>query len=291
MKLKNKFALITGGTRGLGKVITQFYLREGASVLFCGRDAKKVCQLEAEFNRNLASNQKLIGQTVDLADKEQIDQWIEKAYQLFPHVDILVNNAGTQGPKGFFEDSDWADWTDTIQVDLLAPVYLCKKLLPHFKKRGKGKIINLSGGGSTSPRPRMTAYAVSKCGLVRFTETLAEETREWAIDINAVAPGALNTRMLDEILEAGSEKVGETEYLKAKEQKAQGGVPLEKGAELAVFLASDASDGITGKLISAVWDPWRDFPKHLDELSGSDIYTLRRILPEERGMDWASVES
>ena len=291
MKLKNKFALITGGTRGLGKVITQFFLREGASVLFCGRDAKKVSQVEEELSRNLGNDQQLIGQTVDLADKEQIDRWVDRALQQFPHLDILVNNAGIQGPKGFFEDSDWSDWTDTIQVDLLAPVYLCKRLLPHFKKRGKGKIINLAGGGASTPRPRLTAYAVSKCGLVRFTETLAKETRGMAIDVNALAPGALNTRMLDEILEAGSETVGETEYLKAKEQKAQGGIPLEKGAELAVFLASDASDGITGKLISAVWDPWRDFPKHLDELSGSDIYTLRRILPEERGMDWASVES
>lgn len=291
MKLKNKFALITGGTRGLGKVITQFFLREGASVLFCGRDAEKVSQVEEELSRNLGNDQKLIGRAVNLADKEQIDHWIDKALQQFPHLDILVNNAGTQGPIAIFEDSDWGDWTDTIQVNLLTPIYLCKILLPHFKKRGRGKIINLAGGGASTPRPRLTAYAVSKCGLVRFTETLAEETRDMAIDVNALAPGALNTRMLDEILEAGSETVGETEYARAKEQQTQGGVPLQAGAELAVFLASDASDGITGKLISAVWDPWRNFPKHLDELNRSDIYTLRRILPEERGMDWGNVKS
>jgi 3-oxoacyl-[acyl-carrier protein] reductase len=160
--------------------------------------------------------------------------------------------------------------------------------LPAFKTQKSGKIIQLSGGGATNPLPRISAYAVSKAAIVRFVETLAEEVKEDGIDVNAIAPGALNTRLLDEVLDAGPGNVGKSFYERALKQKQTGGTPLEKGAELAVFLGSSRSNGITGKLISAVWDPWASLPEHLDELSGSDIYTLRRIVPKDRGKTWGS---
>jgi len=115
---------------------------------------------------------------------------------------------------------------------------------------------------------------------------LAEEVREHRIDVNSIAPGPLDTRLLDEVLAAGPEKVGRNFYERSVKQKEQGGAPLEKGADLAVFLASSASDGITGKLLSAVWDPWQSLPEHLEELQKTDIYTLRRIVPKDRGYDW-----
>jgi 3-oxoacyl-[acyl-carrier protein] reductase len=134
--------------------------------------------------------------------------------------------------------------------------------------------------------PRISAYAASKAAVVRFAETLAEEARNDNIFVNAIAPGALNTRLLDEVLEAGPEKVGQDFYNRAVKQKEHGGAPIERGADLAVFLASSASDGITGKLISAIWDPWETLPNHLAALSQTDIYTLRRIVPKDRGQDW-----
>jgi NAD(P)-dependent dehydrogenase (short-subunit alcohol dehydrogenase family) len=143
-----------------------------------------------------------------------------------------------------------------------------------------------AGGGATNPLPGISAYAASKAAIVRFAETLAEETREYRIDVNAIAPGALNTRMLDEALAAGPDKVGRGFYERALKQKERGGAPLDKGAQLAVFLGSAASDGITGKLISAVWDPWETLPEHLDDLQHTDIYTLRRIVPQDRGIGW-----
>ena len=97
---------------------------------------------------------------------------------------------------------------------------------------------------------------------------------------------AMNTRLLDDILEAGPERVGRSYYERALRQQAEGGTPLERGASLCVFLASSESDGITGKLISAVWDPWESLPRHAEDLRGSDIYTLRRIVPADRGKDW-----
>jgi NAD(P)-dependent dehydrogenase (short-subunit alcohol dehydrogenase family) len=137
--------------------------------------------------------------------------------------------------------------------------------------------------------PRLSAYAVTKAAIVRYAETLAEEVRGTGIDVNAIAPGALNTRMLDEILEAGPDKVGMAFYQRALQQKESGGAGLSRGAELALFLASPASDGITAKLISAVWDNWEQWPAHLQELSGSDAYTLRRIGGRDRGFSWGDI--
>jgi NAD(P)-dependent dehydrogenase (short-subunit alcohol dehydrogenase family) len=132
----------------------------------------------------------------------------------------------------------------------------------------------------------LSAYAASKAAVIRFMETLAEETRQHHIDVNAIAPGALNTRLLDEFLAAGPAKIGRTFHERSLRQKEEGGAPLSRGAELAVFLGSALSDGITGKLISAVWDPWKTLPNHLDDLNGTDIYTLRRIGPADRGITW-----
>jgi 3-oxoacyl-[acyl-carrier protein] reductase len=184
------------------------------------------------------------------------------------------------------EANDWEEWQKAIEINLYGSVLTCRAVLPHFRKQRYGKIVQLSGGGATKPLPRLSAYAVSKVAVVRMAETLAEEVREDHIDVNAIAPGALNTRMLDEILAAGPEKVGEAFYANAVQQKAKGGTPLELGAALAVFLASAASDGITGKLISAQWDPWRKLPEHCDDLRRTDVYALRRITPRDRGLTW-----
>jgi 3-oxoacyl-[acyl-carrier protein] reductase len=122
--------------------------------------------------------------------------------------------------------------------------------------------------------------------VVRLTETLAKETLASGIDVNAVAPGALNTRFLDQVLSDGPDRVGEDAYARALKQKAEGGVPLEMGANLCAFLLSSASDGITGRLISAVWDPWHNLAAHLEELRRTDVYTLRRIVPDDRDLKW-----
>jgi NAD(P)-dependent dehydrogenase (short-subunit alcohol dehydrogenase family) len=198
---------------------------------------------------------------------------------------VLVNNAGIYGPKGPTEEVAWEEWEQAMRVNLFGSVLCCRAVVPHFRAHGYGKIVQLSGGGATAPLPRLSAYAASKAAVVRFAETLAEELRGTGVDVNSVAPGALNTRLLGEVLEAGPERVGATFYERALEQQASGGTPLELAARLAVFLASEESDGITGKLISAPWDPWEELPSHADDLS-TDVYTLRRIVPADRGLSW-----
>src|SRR5262249_14864452 len=150
---------------------------------------------------------------------------------------------------GKLAEVDWTEWVQTISINLLGTVLMCRLALPMLRRSRRGKIINLSGGGATAPLPRFSAYAASKAAGVRFTENLAAELAGESIDVNAIAPGALNTRLLDEVLEAGPERVGKKFYDQAIEQRKSGGVPLEKGAALGVFLASSDSDGITGRLI------------------------------------------
>jgi 3-oxoacyl-[acyl-carrier protein] reductase len=225
-------------------------------------------------------------QRADVSDPEAVSRLIEDACRRLPRFTGLVNNAGVYGPKGRLEDVPWEEWVRAVEINLFGTALACRAAIPLFRRQGYGKIVNLSGGGATAPLPRLSSYAASKAAVVRLTETLAHETAGAGIDVNAVAPGALNTRLLDEILAAGPEQVGEDFYQKAKRQKQNGGVPLDKGGALCAYLLSAESNGISGRLISASWDPWPTLAARAKELAGSDIYTLRRIVPRDRGLDW-----
>lgn len=285
-ELSGRTALITGGTHGLGLEIARSYLRAGATgVCICGRDADALRLAEEELRSLAGEGQTVFAQVADVADPDAVGRLVEATLARFPELAILVNNAGIYGPKGTIEQVDWNEWRRAIEINLFGSVLPARELVPHFTRQGYGKIVQLSGGGATNPLPGLSSYAASKAAVVRFAETLAEELREHRVDVNSIAPGALNTRMLDEVLAAGSERVGRAFYERALEQQRSGGVPLARGAELAVWLASGASDGVTAKLLSAVWDPWSELPEHLEDLD-SDVYTLRRIVPRDRGLGW-----
>ena len=284
--LQGSGALITGASQGLGQAIASALVTAGADVYLCARDGTRLESTRAALAAAAAPGQRVLARTGDVSLEADARALADEATRELPHLDVLVNNAGVYGPMGAIEDVDWHDWVRAFEINVFGSVMMSRVLLPHFKQRGRGKIIQLSGGGATAPLPRISAYAASKAAIVRFAETLAEEVREHHIDVNAIAPGALNTRLLDEVLESGPDAVGRAFYERSMKQKAQGGTPLVKGAELCVFLASAASDGITGKLISAVWDPWPDFASHRGDLDGTDIYTLRRIVPADRGKAW-----
>jgi 3-oxoacyl-[acyl-carrier protein] reductase len=270
----------------LGLEIANRYLAAGADLMLCARNASMLEEARASLIMRAGAGQKVVTQVADVSVEADVQLVVSKTVEQLNGCHILVNNAGIYGPKGEIEKIDWHEWVSTIQINLFGSVLMSRAVLPYFKKQRYGKIIQLSGGGATSPMPNISAYAVSKAAIVRYVETLAEEVRGLDIDVNSIAPGALNTRMLDEILEAGPERVGRAFYEKSLQQKEAGGAGLVRGADLAVFLASPASDGITAKLISAVWDNWEHWPEHLDALSASDAYTLRRISGRERGLNW-----
>ncbi len=297
MKLKNLNALITGGSQGLGKVIAEHFLREGANVVLCARSEKDLSVTRAELAQKFPS-QKIAAKTCDVADETQVGALIAFALKELGSLDALVLNAGIYGPMGPTESVSITEWRRAIDINLFGVLLPCRAVIPHFKsgkrkaESGKQngankKIIVLSGGGATNPLPNISSYAASKAAVVRLGETLAEELRPFHVDVNMIAPGALATRLVDEVLAAGPEKVGAAFFEKNKGWKAKGAVPLELGANLAVYLASAESDGITGKLISAQWDPWKDLQQHRDELAKSDVYCLRRIVPEDRGKKWS----
>jgi len=285
MRLESRCAIITGANQGLGLEIARAFLREGASILICARERAKLNNARDHLLGFAKKNQQVIAEVANVAREEDVARIVSRAIEELGNVQILVNNAGIYGPKGTIDEVDWNEWVRTIEINLYGSVLMCRHLIPHMKERGYGKIVQLSGGGATNPLPRISGYATSKAAIIRFAETLAEEMREHRIDVNAVAPGALNTRLLDEVLEAGPDKVGNAFYERALKQKKEGGAPLDRGADLCVFLASAQSDGISGKLLSAVWDPWEELPHHVLDLAG-DVYTLRRILPKDRGFDW-----
>jgi NAD(P)-dependent dehydrogenase (short-subunit alcohol dehydrogenase family) len=228
--LAGRVAIVTGGTRGLGLEIARAYENAGARVVAAGRS------------------------DADVTDPEACAALVERAGA----VTVLVNNAGVLGPAGPLDDNDWDAWVHTVRVNLLGTVAMCRAVVPGMRERGYGKIINVSGGGATGPRPNFSAYAASKAAVVRLTETLAAELD--GIDVNAIAPGALPTRMLDEVLATGFEQVEPASF--------------ERATALAVFLASAASDGIRGRLIAAQWDDWETLRPPLPD----DLYTLRRVV-------------
>jgi 3-oxoacyl-[acyl-carrier protein] reductase len=286
MKLKGRFALITGASLGLGAEIARHYVMNGASVMLCARNEDKLAAEQQVLAPLLAPGARIVTIAGDVGETGDVDRIFDRLRAEFPRLDILVNNAGIYGPMGNIENVDWDEWVDAIRINLVGLVYVSRAAMPLFRAQRYGKIINVSGGGAASPMPAVTAYAASKAGVVRFTESLALECRDDHIDVNAVAPGALVTRMMDQLLDAGPEKVGQQFFDRMKKIALEGGTPLGVGAALCVFLGSSESDGITGKLIAAQWDRWEDWPKHLDELNASDVYTLRRIVGRDRNKDW-----
>ncbi|VVB64529.1 L-rhamnose 1-dehydrogenase (NADP(+)) [uncultured archaeon] len=267
MRLQGEVALVTGAGSGIGRAIALRFAIEGADVVVIGRSHESIEWTSQEV-RKLGRHVLTI--KADISHRREVDQMVNKAVQTFGKIDILVNNAGVQGPIGPVVENDIDQWIKTVNVNLIGTFLCTRAVLPAMIRQNKGKIINLSGGGATSPRPRFSAYAASKAAVVRLTETIAEEVKDYNIQVNAIAPGAVNTRMQEEVLASGDVVAMQ----EARRILTTVGIPPEKAAELAVFLASDASNGLTGRLISAAWDDWKMMD--IKKVMSSDLYTLRR---------------
>ncbi len=268
-------AMVTGAGRGIGRAIAVALAEVGADLILLARTVEELDETSAQV-RDLGREALPI--VADVSQREDVQRAVTAGLAQFGRVDVLVNNAGIQPPIGPLVENAPAAWTEAVAINLFGPFHCIQAVLPDMIARRRGKIINLSGGGATGPRPNFSAYAASKAAVVRLTETLAEEVRPYNIQVNAIAPGAVNTRMLDEVLVAGG-AAGE-ELAAAQRRQVQGGTPPELAAALVVFLASDVSDGLTGKLISAPHDDWRTWDaQRIAELNDSPWYTLRRMDP------------
>ena len=277
MNLYGRVAIVTGAGRGIGKAIALAFAAEGADVVAVSRTIPEVEQTASEIK---ARGRKSLAIKADVSDQQDVQEMIALALKEFGKVDILVNNAGVLGPIGPVWENDIEGWLKAVHINLIGAFLCSRAVLPMMIEQRWGRIINLSGGGAAYGRPYFSAYASSKAALVRFTECLATEVKPYNITVNAIAPGLVNTRMQDEVLSAGP-KAGEEALAQARRAKAGGGVSPDLAASLAVFLASDDSAGLTGRLISAVWDDWKSWksPDRLSAIiSSPELYTLRRVV-------------
>ena len=277
--MSHSWVVITGASRGLGAHLVRSFWNTGWSVALVARDHQALLQLCDELPKH--PNQTVITFSCDLARPEEVTALVKKITNQLPRLDALINNAAIHGPIGPLVENNLSLWNEAIQVNLLAPVALCHGLLPLLSSSG--------GGGATGPRANFTAYASAKAALVRFSETLAQEVQDQKIRVNCIAPGAMKTALLEQVVTSGMTASGKREFEIAQKVFAQGGASMDKVADLALFLAGKESLGITGKLISAVWDRWQEWPKHIEQLQSTDAYTLRRIAGRERDMDWGDV--
>ena len=275
-KLARKVAIVTGAGRGIGRAIALSLGNEGAITVLVSRTLSELQETEAILRSRGRPTMAVIQ---DVRDWQGVQNLVARAHQEFGSVHILVNDAGIQGPIGPLVDNDPEAWVDSIKTNLIGVFFCCKAVLPVMMQQRYGKIINLSGGGATSARPYFSSYAAAKTAVVRLTETLAEEVKDYNIQVNAIAPGPVNTRMFEEILAAG-DRAGEQSIQETKRQLESGGTPIELAAALTVFLASSASDGLTGKLVAALHDGWESWDSNrIQELCSAPWLTLRRMDP------------
>lgn len=265
--------LVTGSSSGIGRALVERLTSCGHTVWGLARSAQSPVAGSGLFHPLQC----------DVSDWTQVESAARQIAGSSPHLDGLVACAGVQGEIGPALTADPLKWSATVRANLDGTYYAIRGFAPLLGRSRRAKVVCLSGGGATKARANFSAYGAAKTAIVRLVENIAEETRGQTFDINAIAPGAINTRLTDEVIRLGPAIVGQAEYDTAVQQKASGGGSLDRTLGLIEFLLSEKSDGITGRLLAAPWDPWPTLDTHAGTLAKSDIYTLRRILPEERG--------
>jgi 3-oxoacyl-[acyl-carrier protein] reductase len=275
MQLDGKCAVITGGGRGIGEAIAGSFAREGARVVLV---ARTMTELERVREKIRGAGGTAIDAQGDVANPADVRRVMGLAHSRYGAVDILVNAAGIHGPIGALWETNINQWISAVHTNLIGTFLCCHEALPGMIARRWGRVINLSGGGATGPLPAFSAYAAAKAAVVRLTETLAAETKEAGITVNAIAPGMVDTKLQDQVLAAG-DRAGELGVqIRHLRETGEGGFSPDLAADLAVFLASDLAAGLTGKLIAAPHDDWRSWTSDkIRALMNGPWLTLRRI--------------
>lgn len=272
--MRNKVVVITGGGRGIGKALAKGCLETGAQVVIASRTAS---ELESAIS-DLKPFGSIHAVRCDVSKQEDVDRLFDEAKKLGPLYGLICA-AGIYGPIGNFEENSLAEWEKTFSINVMGTVRCVHAAIPQMKAQSEGRILLFSGGGQGA-MARFSAYVTSKGAIWRLTETLGAELAPHGIYVNAIAPGAVNTKLLDDLIAAGPEKAGEEVYKRSLKQKEEGGTSPEKAVKLTQYLLSDKSRGLSGKILSAIWDPYEKF-ENLEKLSHSDIFTVRRVVDEK----------
>ena len=275
-QLEGKIALITGAGRGIGQAIALAYAGEGAKLSLAARSIPEL-EETADQCRKLGA-EVLITQT-DVTDSGQVGRLIDATIERYSAIDILVNNAGIAGPIGSLEDNDMDAWINTVQVNLIGSYLTCRAVVPVMRRQNSGKIVNLSGAGAANAWANLSAYCSSKAAVVRLTEVLALELADSGITVNALGPGSVHTGMWDEMTEAAARAGADQIHETGLRVTSGGGASIDRCADLAVWLAGNDADGLSGRMISAFTDDFESLSPSIPEIMASDLYTIRRVDP------------
>ena len=272
--LAGKSVVVTGGSMGIGYAAAREALLEGANVTIFARGARELEKAAHDLSLD-GCEERVNWIAGDVSVAADVERLFERASARFSGVDGVVHAAAVLEPIGTILDVDPAAWLRTVEIDLFGAFLVTRAACAAMRERG-GSVVLFSGGGASAAYPNFTAYACSKTAVVRFAETAAREMEAFGIRINALAPGLVATRMVEITRRSGA----------ADTSAAPPPVSPDRAARACVFFLSDAARGISGKFVSAVHDGYERWPHHLDDLRESDLFTLRRILPRERGMEW-----
>jgi 3-oxoacyl-[acyl-carrier protein] reductase len=267
--LKNCGVLVTGAGRGIGKRLAIGFAAVGARIGLLDRSKAELDLADLEIEHAGGSALRI---RADVTDFEQLQAAVDRMRVQYGGAHVLICAAGLPGPIGPLVENAMKSWADTIQTNLMGVVNAVRAVLPQMIEQRSGKIIVMSGSGTSTARPNFSAYAASKAAVARFVETVAEEVRDHNVQINCMSPGGTYTHMTDEILRAG-DRAGWKEAEEALEIRRTGGMAPERQIQLALFLASEESNHVSGKII-AVSDDWK---KLKNENIHPEIYTLRRV--------------
>jgi 3-oxoacyl-[acyl-carrier protein] reductase len=274
MKLEGQVAVITGAGRGIGRAIALAYAREGAQLALAARS-------ESELEQTVVAVTELGAEAIavptDITSQGHTERLAQAVVERFGRIDVLVNNAGISGPIGPLQDNDIAEWVDTINVNLTGTFLVCRAVIPVMLEQGGGRIINLSGAGVANAWSNMSAYCSSKVAVVRLTEVLAQELEGKGIFVNALGPGSVHTSMWEKMTEQAAEAGADFIHGLGQRVLSGGGASIDDCAELAVWLASDESGTLTGRIISAAADDFRSLTPMISEIMAGDAYTLRVV--------------
>ena len=276
---------ISGATGYVGLKLIDHLASRGRNLLLSARDEVKLHEVVKKIS-NTYPNQNFRGFACDLGNSES---W-EPAIELLKPFNVLeyINCSGIQGQLGPSSEVGYQELMNVFNVNLFSSMYFSNHFASSLREGEKLSIIHFSGGGSTSPRPLFMSYSLSKTSLLRFVENFAAENPDRNIKINAIAPGVMPSKMQSEII--GNEWLHDSkDRLTALSSLSNLDPDPTKLLRLCDFLLSDESTGVTGKLISAEWDNWTEWPNHLGQLKDSDLYTLRRIIGRDRGQEWGDL--
>ncbi len=267
-RLDGQVAVVTGAGRGIGRAIALALSQAGAAVAVCARSEDEVTAVAREIADR---DERALAVRCDVRHRHQVEDMTAQVEAALGPVDLLVNNAGQFGPVGAIAATDPDEWWQALEVNLRGPLYCARAVLPGMLARGHGRIINVSTTSGFTATPMLSAYAVSKAALYRFSENLAAETSGHGVMVFTIIPGLVRTAMSESALSCGEPSI---EQWFAGAFASQQDISAESAATLVVTLASGAADVLSGRYISAASDV-AQMAAQADEIEGRDLYVLR----------------